>query len=55
MQSYHTETTIAPNGLPILGPLPFKEGEVVEVTIEAKNGEDKPSKREFPFRGKGSI
>lgn len=51
MQTYHTETTIAPNGLPVLTNLPFKAGEIVEVTIEAKNGGSPIIKREFPFRG----
>jgi hypothetical protein len=50
MQQYHTVTKIAPNGLPVLDKLPFQEGEVVEVTIESKNG--KKIKRTFPYRGK---
>jgi hypothetical protein len=51
MNSYHTHTTIAPNGLPVLGKLPFSEGEEVDVTIESKkNGV--PVKREYPYRGK---
>ena len=52
MYSYHTHTKIAPNGLPLLGKLPFTEGEEVEVTIESKNGTPKHFKREFPYRGK---
>jgi hypothetical protein len=51
MYSYHTHTKIAPNGLPILGKLPFTEGDEVEVTIESKNGKPTPKKREFPLRG----
>ena len=53
MQSYHTQTTIASNGLPILQNLPFNEGEFVEVTIESKNGNgQKQIERKFPYRGK---
>jgi hypothetical protein len=51
MQVYQIQTTIGHNGMPVLGKLPFAEGEQVEVIIKPAKQAGK-SKRKFPFRGK---
>jgi hypothetical protein len=49
MQTYHFTTTVSKDGIPVLPKLPLREGEQIEVTIEAKNGN--PTKHSFPLRG----
>jgi hypothetical protein len=50
MQSFHIDTTVTKDGVPLLPKLPLHEGQMVSVTIELKNGSEKP-KRNFPLRG----
>ena len=37
MQTYHTTTRLSRSGTLTIGGLPFKEGEEVEVTVEARS------------------
>jgi hypothetical protein len=48
MESYHFDTTVAKNGMPLLPHLPMREGQRVSVTIELKNGER--SQPTYPLR-----
>ena len=50
MQTYHYDTTVTKEGIPLLPKLPLHEGQHISVTIELTNGAEKP-RRSFPLRG----
>jgi len=49
MQSFHIETTISQEGIPVIPKLPIKAGQRISVTIEVKSeAENRPT---YPLRG----